>query len=478
MRTDALAINQGNNQGEIVTKAIGIARQSRGDEASKSIEEQSARIRDHCKREGWTLVDVHEEQDVSGGTPLAKRHGLRAAVEAIEAGTASYLVVAYFDRLVRSLAVQAEVLERVEAAGGRVLTLDVGEVSSATAGSWLSGNMLGIVAEYHRRTTSERVKSRKAENRAAGRWNGGYVPFYRDVTGDGRLVMHEDRAGVVREAFERRVAGNSAATVQAFLREATGEPIKSLNIVQRMLADESLVTEGVVPHSLFRRVADLHSKRGPKPQSDRLLARLGVLRCECGTRMNVHGSAPYQSYRCSNEHCESSPRRAVPCDRAESAVVHAVREALRDREGRAGANLSELRAEVDRRRTLLDNAVQAFSALNDPTVYAAKLADLEAGVKEAEGALDDGREAAGFTVTGNGAWEDFGTEGRRHLIRLAVESAVVLADKSVTVNLSPAFVPEPLLDAHAADVQEALREPQPATIAELLREARRLREAV
>ena len=36
------------------------------------------------------------------------------------------VVVAYFDRLVRSLAVQAEVVERVEQAGGAILAVDVG----------------------------------------------------------------------------------------------------------------------------------------------------------------------------------------------------------------------------------------------------------------------------------------------------------------------------------------------------------------
>jgi hypothetical protein len=63
-----------------MNKAIGIARQSKGDDASKSIEAQVARIRDYSKSEGFTLVNVLEERDVSGGTPLAKRDGLRSAV--------------------------------------------------------------------------------------------------------------------------------------------------------------------------------------------------------------------------------------------------------------------------------------------------------------------------------------------------------------------------------------------------------------
>jgi hypothetical protein len=46
-------------------------------------------------------------------------------VELVEAGDAN-VVVAYFDRLVRSLAVQVEVVERIERAGGAILAVDVG----------------------------------------------------------------------------------------------------------------------------------------------------------------------------------------------------------------------------------------------------------------------------------------------------------------------------------------------------------------
>ena len=52
--------------------------------------------------------------------PLSKRPGLLAAIEMIEAGRADQLVVAYFDRLVCSLKVQLEVIERVERAGGEI----------------------------------------------------------------------------------------------------------------------------------------------------------------------------------------------------------------------------------------------------------------------------------------------------------------------------------------------------------------------
>jgi DNA invertase Pin-like site-specific DNA recombinase len=74
---------------------------------------------------------------------------------------AEVVVVAYFDRLVRSVTVQAEVVERIERAGGAILAVDVGEVRADTASRWLSSTMLGPVAEYHRRSTSERTADAK-----------------------------------------------------------------------------------------------------------------------------------------------------------------------------------------------------------------------------------------------------------------------------------------------------------------------------
>jgi DNA invertase Pin-like site-specific DNA recombinase len=72
------------------------------------------------------------EIDVSGKLPLSKRPGLLAAIEVIEAGRADQLVVAYFDRLVRSLKVQLEVIERVERAGGEIFALDHGRLTNGT----------------------------------------------------------------------------------------------------------------------------------------------------------------------------------------------------------------------------------------------------------------------------------------------------------------------------------------------------------
>src|SRR4051812_7979126 len=102
-------------------RAIGVVRVShvggREGDSFASPGEQRDRIKAICERDGLTLLRVIEELDVSGGTPLEERHGLREAIEAVEAGEADVIVAAYFDRLVRSLRVQGELVTRVEKAG-------------------------------------------------------------------------------------------------------------------------------------------------------------------------------------------------------------------------------------------------------------------------------------------------------------------------------------------------------------------------
>src|SRR6266511_5471809 len=189
-------------------RAVGVVRVSRvggrdGD-TFVSPSEQAQRIADACRRDGLKLVQTFEELDVSGGAQLAQRPGLSRALALVEAGEAEVLVVAYFDRLVRSVARQAEILERVESAGGSILAVDVGEVSSASASKWLSASLLGAVAEYHRRVTAERTQDAKRRAVARG------VPPYPNVPPgyrrkpDGSLEPHPQQAKAVAKAFQLR----------------------------------------------------------------------------------------------------------------------------------------------------------------------------------------------------------------------------------------------------------------------------------
>jgi DNA invertase Pin-like site-specific DNA recombinase len=106
-------------------RAIGIVRVSRvnareGDSFA-SPQEQRGRVEAACQRDDLLLVETLTELDVSGGTPLHQRTGLCHAVEAVEHGDADVIVAAYFDRLVRSLRVQDELVSLSKRRAARCL---------------------------------------------------------------------------------------------------------------------------------------------------------------------------------------------------------------------------------------------------------------------------------------------------------------------------------------------------------------------
>jgi DNA invertase Pin-like site-specific DNA recombinase len=442
--------------------AVGVVRQSsgRGKAEGASLADQERRIREHCKREGWKLLAVYHEQDVSGGRPLAKRPGMLEAVEAVEAGKADVVVAAYFDRLVRSVAVQSEIVQRVEAANGRVLALDVGEVkdASGTAAEWLTGQVLGLLAEHVRRRQTEHAKAMHARKREAGEWAGGKVPPGVCVVNK-RLVRDEATAGYVRDAFDMREAGASHEAIRRYLKGA-GLPVKSLIVVSRMLTNEVYIDLGIVPRSLFKRVQDGYRPRGPREASDRLLARLGVLRCaSCGSRMVPHGAKSNQVYRCGGQECDR--KMAVSCHIAEDAVVHAVRCALADREGRAGGDVvGHVEAKLTAKRAEQERIVFALTGMDNVAGVREKMAVLQGEVEALEDALEDARQAAAFTLRGGLDWPHMTRQAHRDLIRAAVAEAIVGPGKGagrVRVTFADAFAPEPILDVEAVKVRDEIR---------------------
>lgn len=430
-------------------RAIGIVRVSqtagREGDSFASPGEQRDRLTSRCTQENLDLTEIIEELDVSGGTPLDERAGLRAAVEAIEDKRAEVLVVAYFDRLVRSLRIQDEVVSRVEAAGGQVLALDIGTVTNATAGQWLSGTMLGAVNEYQRRTSAER--SREAQIRAISR---GVCPWPNDPPGyrrddNGRLHPHADEAKIVAEAFELRRDGATIADVRAYL--ASHGITRSYRGAQSLLGSRVVLGEihfgdyppnltaheAIVHRDLWAAVQRVMVSRGRRATSDRLLARLGVLRCgTCDSRMvvgtHIASGRNYPFYRCASHRPDCSQRFTISAEIAEHVVSDAVRARLADAEGRASVEQNAADAEIDLERTQgdLDAALRAFAGMQGEQAAVERLAELrharDAARERAE-ALRGTRPPK--TIGAAGDWDRLSFNERRALIRATLSRVVV-----------------------------------------------------
>ena len=424
-------------------RAVGVVRVSRvggrDGEQFVSPTEQRERIAAACERDGLQLVDTIEELDVSGGAPLVRREGLRRAVELVEAGEVDVVVVAYLDRLVRSLTVQAEVVSRVEAAGGAILAVDVGALSHDSAGSWLSGTMLGAVAEYARRVTAERTQD--AKRRAVER---GVPPFPNVPPGyrrrdDGTLEPDPKTGPIVAEAFRLRADGSTVMEVREHLRRHG--IARSFHGTTALLASRVVLGEltfgpltnpashmPLIDAETWARVQRMKSPRGRRAKSDRLLARLGVLRCgTCGGRLSICTTNAQTFYRC-NPTSDCPRRVTISAAIAERVVVEAVQEALAGVEGRATIDqgIAEAQRAYEQAERELDAAVEAFTGLDDVASARAKLIELREARDQARDRVNElgAASAPAVTVTAQD-WDLLTLDEQRALIRATIESATV-----------------------------------------------------
>lgn len=432
-------------------RAVGIVRVSktagREGETFHSPVTQRDRIVAECNRQNFELIEVHDELDVSGGKPLEQRTGLLSAVEAIEGGKAEVVVAAYLDRLTRSVRVRGEVIERVEAAGGMVLTVDMGVQTDATAGQWLTGTMSSAVAEYLRRTTAERsaVAQQRSIDRGIQPYPSVALGYIRPEVGrqsngrvlHGPLVIDQETAPLVVRAYEMRAGGASIDAVRAMLRDAGVEI--TFRRTQIMLGSKIYLGQihfgGYTPNleahpplidvDLWEQVQKVKVPRGPRPKSMRLLARLGILRCgNCGGALAVgHVRAgEYPFYRCSpTGDCDK--RVTMSATIAETVAIEAVKQALAGIEGRASAadNAREIEVAFSRAQAEFDDAVRAFSSFEAEPAVVDRLRELRAARDEARAQLDQLSGLHSAVVLTIDDWDRFDLDIQRDLIAATIE---------------------------------------------------------
>lgn len=131
------------------------------------LDAQRAAIEFEAQRRGWTIVTTHTDEGISGSKDVAQRPGLGYALDLIESGHASILLVAKTDRLARGLRTLLDVIDRVERAGGAVVSVD-GTIDTSTAAGRFQTQVMGGVAELERALISDRTKAALAIKKAQG----------------------------------------------------------------------------------------------------------------------------------------------------------------------------------------------------------------------------------------------------------------------------------------------------------------------
>lgn len=127
------------------------------------------------KHEGWVLLrDRYDDGGISGGT--LERPVVQRLLADIDAGRVDRVVVYKVDRLTRSLAEFAKLVERLDRAGASFVSLTQ-SFNTATSMGRLTLNVLLSFAQFEREVTAERIRDKIAASKKKGMWMGGVAPL-------------------------------------------------------------------------------------------------------------------------------------------------------------------------------------------------------------------------------------------------------------------------------------------------------------
>jgi DNA invertase Pin-like site-specific DNA recombinase len=316
------------------------------------------------KAEGWVcLKEQYDDGGFSGGN--MERPALQALMEDVKSGKIDTVVVYKIDRLSRSLMDFAEIIGAFEKHNVTFVSVTQ-QFNTTTSMGRLTLNILLSFAQFEREIISERIRDKVAMAKRRGKQTGGMPVLGYDLV-DGKLVINEKEAEVVRHIFTRFLQLGSSTRLTRELREK-GFHTKAWttkkgrvregrhfdkSYIYRMLHNRKYIGEVVHKDKSYpgeheaiidartwgqvQAILNQNYRQRANQTRRRIPAMLkGVIRCGyCGSAIgptySKKGDKQYRYYQCVKstkllvDHC---PVRSVAAGIAEDAVVKQLRAVL------------------------------------------------------------------------------------------------------------------------------------------------------
>src|ERR1700730_3074123 len=151
---------------------------------------------------GWKVLPQHYDDPAYSGGNL-ERPALKKLLADIDAGKVDVVVVYKIDRLTRSLADFAKLVEAFDARSISFVAVTQ-QFNTTTSMGRQTLNVLLSFAQFERELSSERVRDKIAASRRKGKWTGGTVPLGYDARNK-KLVINKTEAETVRVIFRRHL---------------------------------------------------------------------------------------------------------------------------------------------------------------------------------------------------------------------------------------------------------------------------------
>lgn len=167
------------------------------------------------QHEGWQAIASHyDDGNYSGGN--MERPALKQIMADIEAGKVNVVVVYKVDRLTRSLADFAKIVEHFDKYKVSFVSVTQHFNTTSSMGR-LTLNVLLSFAQFEREVTGERIRDKIAASKKKGMWMGGIVPLGYKVV-DHKLLILESEAVTVRKVFGEFLRLGSVLRLEEWLR--------------------------------------------------------------------------------------------------------------------------------------------------------------------------------------------------------------------------------------------------------------------
>jgi site-specific DNA recombinase len=185
---------------------------------------------------GWTLIRTrYDDGGYSGGS--TDRPDLQRLLDDIRSRKIDVIVVYKVDRLTRSLADFAKLVELFDAHGVSFVSVTQ-QFNTTTSMGRLTLNVLLSFAQFEREVTSERIRDKIAASKRKGLWVGGTLPLGYEMK-DGKIAVVEEEAELVRSIFRRYL---ELGSVNELLRD-----LKKRNIRTKTRLLSTGATRGGIP---------------------------------------------------------------------------------------------------------------------------------------------------------------------------------------------------------------------------------------
>ena len=198
------------------------------------------------KHEGWlVLPGQYDDGGFSGGN--MERPGLKKLMTELGEGKIDTVIVYKVDRLTRSLADFAKIVESFDGKGVSFVSVTQQFNTTSSMGR-LTLNVLLSFAQFEREVTGERIRDKVAASKKKGMWMGGNIPLGYDLVNQ-QLVVNEQEAAQVRAIFARYLELGSVTPLHEDL-ERSGVRSKRRVSGKGTVSGEAVLSRGTLYHLL------------------------------------------------------------------------------------------------------------------------------------------------------------------------------------------------------------------------------------